>query len=73
MFVSVIIIIYYLINYYVFGDVIEVWTSLLISLYFIGGMLMMFLGVIGLYIGKIFDETKNRPLYVIKDKLNFKD
>ena len=69
--VAVIIIIYYLINYFVFGDVIEGWTSLLISLYFIGGMLMMFLGVLGLYIGTIFDETKGRPLYVIKDKLNF--
>ncbi len=71
--VAVVIIIYYLINYYVFGDVIEGWTSLLISLYFIGGMLMMFLGVIGLYIGKIFDETKGRPLYVVKDRINFKE
>lgn len=67
---AVIIIIYYLINYYVFGDVVEGWTSLLISLYMIGGLLMMFLGVIGLYIGKIFDETKRRPLYVVKDRLN---
>ncbi len=71
--ISVIIIIYYLINYFVFGDVIEGWTSLLISLYMIGGLLMLFLGVIGLYIGKIFDETKHRPLYVVKDKRNFKD
>ena len=68
--ISVLIIIYYLINYFVFGDVIEGWTSLLISLYLIGGIVMMFLGVIGLYIGKIFDETKNRPLYVIKDRRN---
>ena len=36
----------------------------------IGGIIMMFLGVIGLYIGRIFDETKNRPLYVIKDRRN---
>ena len=69
--ISVLIIIYYLINYYVFGDVIEGWTSLLISLYLIGGIIMMFLGVIGLYIGRIFDETKNRPLYVVKDRRNF--
>jgi hypothetical protein len=28
------------------------------------------LGVLGLYIGKVFDETKNRPLYLIKEKIN---
>ena len=67
---SVVIIIYYLINYFVFGDVIEGWTSLLISLYMIGGIVMMFLGVIGLYIGRIFDETKNRPLYVVRTRRN---
>ena len=71
--ISFFIIIYYLINYFYFGNVIEGWTSLLISLYMIGGIIMMFLGVIGLYIGKIFDEAKNRPLYVIKDELNIAD
>lgn len=71
--ISVLIIIWYLINYFVFGDVIEGWTSLLISVYLIGGIIMMFLGVIGLYIGRIFDETKNRPLYVIKDTLNLEE
>ncbi|MCR5302029.1 MAG: glycosyltransferase family 2 protein [Lachnospiraceae bacterium] len=71
--ISVLIIIYYLINYFVFGDVIEGWTSLLISVYLIGGITMMFLGVIGLYIGKIFNETKNRPLYVIKESRNAGD
>lgn len=68
--ISLIIIIYYLINYYVFGDVIEGWTSLLISVYMIGGIIMMSLGVIGLYIGRIFDETKNRPLYVVRTRRN---
>ena len=67
---SILIIIYSLINYFIFGDVIEGWTSLMISLYLIGGIMMLFLGLIGLYIGKIFDECKDRPLYIIKDMLN---
>ncbi len=71
--IAFLIIVYYLINYFVFGDVIEGWTSLLISLYLIGGIIMLFLGVIGLYIGRIFDETKNRPLYVIKERRNYSD
>lgn len=46
------------------------WTSLMVSLYFLSGLLLMQLGVIGLYIGKIFDEAKNRPLYVVDETLN---
>jgi polyisoprenyl-phosphate glycosyltransferase len=46
-------------------------TTTVFSIWFIGGVLMLFLGIIGLYIGKIFDEVKERPLYVIKEKTNF--
>ncbi|MGI6235751.1 MAG: glycosyltransferase family 2 protein [Christensenellales bacterium] len=46
------------------------WTSVMVSIYFIGGLLLANLGVLGLYIGKVFDETKNRPLYLIKEKIN---
>lgn len=41
------------------------WTSLITSLYFIGGLILVNLGVIGVYIGKTFDEAKRRPLYLI--------
>lgn len=41
------------------------WTSLITSLYFIGGLILANLGVVGVYIGKTFDETKGRPLYLI--------
>ena len=45
------------------------WASLMVSLYFIGGLIMLSLGVIGEYIGKIYIESKRRPLYVIEDEL----
>jgi len=41
------------------------WTSIIVSVWFIGGLLFANLGVIGLYLGKVFNETKRRPLYVI--------
>jgi glycosyltransferase involved in cell wall biosynthesis len=41
------------------------WTSLITSLYFIGGLILANLGVVGVYIGKTFDEAKRRPLYLI--------
>ncbi|MEN6461515.1 MAG: glycosyltransferase family 2 protein [Syntrophomonas sp.] len=46
------------------------WTSVMVSVYFIGGLLFANLGIIGLYLGKVFDETKNRPLYLLKEKIN---
>lgn len=55
-------------RYIIFGVSVEGWTSVMVSIYFIGGLMFMNLGFIGLYIGKIFDETKARPLYII-DKI----
>jgi dolichol-phosphate mannosyltransferase len=44
------------------------WSSLMVSLYFLGGLIIAMLGMIGLYLGKTFDETKRRPLYIINHK-----
>jgi dolichol-phosphate mannosyltransferase len=41
------------------------WASLIVSIYFIGGVIIAILGIIGIYLGKTFDETKKRPLYII--------
>ena len=43
------------------------WTSLIVSLYFLAGLIMGSIGMVGLYIGKIFDEVKNRPLYIVQE------
>ena len=45
-------------------------TSTIFSIWFVGGMLMFVLGILGLYIGKIFEQVKERPLYVVSDKIN---
>lgn len=47
------------------------WASIVISIYFVGGITMCILGVIGVYIGKIFDEVKGRPLYIVQDEIGF--
>lgn len=44
------------------------WPSVIISVLFIGGLQLLILGIVGEYIGKIFLETKKRPLYILKDK-----
>lgn len=45
-------------------------TTTVFSIWFVGGLIMMQLGIIGVYIGKIFDKTKGRPLYVVMDEVN---
>lgn len=42
------------------------WSSLMVSLYFIGGLVIGILGILGLYLGKTFDEVKKRPLYIVR-------
>jgi dolichol-phosphate mannosyltransferase len=48
-----------------YGTPIIGWSSLIASLYFLGGIIISMLGIIGVYLGKTFDETKRRPLYII--------
>lgn len=58
------------IAHFTYGFSVEGWTSLMVSMFFLFGLLFGILGVIGLYIGKIFDQVKNRPLYIIDEMIN---
>ena len=42
----------------------------MVSLFFLSGLLFANIGVLGLYLGKVFDESKRRPLYFVKERLN---
>lgn len=42
------------------------WSSLIVSLYFIGGLIIGMMGILGIYLGKAFDESKKRPLYIVR-------
>ena len=47
------------------GSPVTGWSSLIVSIYFMGGVIVAILGILGIYLGKTYDETKCRPLYVI--------
>ena len=49
------------------------YASLLVFILLLGGIQMVILGIIGEYIGRIFMEVKNRPIYIVEDKVNFRD
>ena len=68
LFVSIAIMIYSLVVK-IMGEVVPGWTFITISIWFIGGLQMLSIGVIGEYIGKIYNETKQRPRYFIEKEL----
>ncbi len=66
--ISIIIMIYSLVVK-ILGNVVPGWTFLTISIWFIGGLQMISIGIIGEYIGKIYYETKKRPRFIIEEEL----
>ncbi|MEX7638025.1 glycosyltransferase, partial [Serratia marcescens] len=50
------------------GETVAGWTSVMIAIFFLGGVQMLSLGIIGEYIGKIYMESKNRPKFFIEEK-----
>ena len=54
-----------------YGFEIKGWASIMALILFVGGIILIILGVLGIYIGRIFVEVKKRPLYIISQKINF--
>lgn len=67
--VSIGILIYSLVRHFM-GATIVGWTTLMVSVWAIGGLILLSLGVVGEYIGKIYLETKARPRFLIEEFLN---
>ena len=57
----------------IFGKDTPGYASLLVSILFIGGIELIFIGILGTYIGKTYNETKNRPIYIEKEIKGFDD
>lgn len=68
--IALIYIIYVIVRALVVGDTLAGWPSLIGSVYLMGGILLCALGVVGIYVGNIFNEAKNRPIYVISECIN---
>ncbi|MBO5058337.1 MAG: glycosyltransferase family 2 protein [Prevotella sp.] len=65
--ISIIMIIFALVEHFG-GKTIQGWTSMLVSLWFIGGVITTGVGITGIYIGKIYTEVKRRPRYFIEEE-----
>ena len=66
--ISIVMLIYSVVRYFM-GATIPGWTTLMVSLWAIGGLILFSLGIVGEYIGKIYMETKRRPRFIIEEYL----
>ncbi|BDR56731.1 glycosyltransferase family 2 protein [Xylocopilactobacillus apis] len=67
-FLAIIAMIFVIVRRLIFGDPVSGWASLVTIILFIGGIQLFCIGIVGKYIGRIYLETKHRPIYVIKKK-----
>jgi len=63
--------IYFTIRTLIFGNPVPGYPSLMVIMLFLGGIQLMTIGIIGEYIGRIYTESKNRPLYLVRDAIGF--
>ena len=71
--ISFLIGIYYLYSYLSGEIVVLGFASLVISIWFLSGLVIFILGILGVYLGKTFDRVKDRPTFIIREKLNLNE
>ena len=57
----------------IFGATVSGWASSMSVMLFFDGVILIILGILGEYVGRIYDEAKNRPLYILQEKLGYED
>lgn len=59
--------IFYLVKTIIWGDVIQGFPTLITVILFLGGIQLFSIGILGEYLGRIFNESKNRPVYLVRE------
>ena len=49
------------------------WASIMVAITFFSGIQLLGLGIVGQYMARIYDESKNRPIYIVKDEYNIQE
>ena len=66
--IDIVVAIWVLVSYFT-GSAVSGWTSLILSVWFLGSLILMSIGILGEYIGKIYIEVKHRPRYAVREEL----
>jgi len=64
---------YLVLNWMMFSTPLSGWTSVMASIWFLGGLVVLFIGIVGIYLSKIFTEVKQRPNSIVKHVYNSED
>jgi dolichol-phosphate mannosyltransferase len=64
---------YLVLRYFIEGIGVAGWTTTVVSIWFVSGIIIAQLGIMGLYIGYVFDQTKNRPVFIVREMTNNKN
>jgi len=62
--------IYYIFKKFIFGFPVSGWASIIVSIFFMGGIQLLMLGTFGEYLGKMYKQAQQRPMYIVKEVLN---
>jgi dolichol-phosphate mannosyltransferase len=58
---------YRVLRYFIHGIGVAGWTTTVVSIWFVSGIIIAQLGILGLYVGYVFDQTKNRPIFIVRE------
>jgi len=62
--------VYYIFKKFIFGFPVSGWASIIVSIFFMGGIQLLMLGTFGEYLGKMYKQSQQRPMYILKEVLN---
>jgi len=65
--------VYFTLGYFIYDVSVAGWTSTIVSIFFVGGVILAQLGILGLYVGYVFDQTKGRPIFIVREVLQHRD
>ena len=60
---------YEIVRFFAYGSDVSGWTTIVVSLMLFAGIQLISLGIVGEYVGRIFEEVKARPLFIVKQQL----
>ena len=67
--IALLVAVYVFISYFCSDHISAGWASIMLSIWILGSLILISIGIVGEYIGKIFNEVKNRPRYAVRDIL----